>query len=481
MVPVLDSKGVPLDPCSEKRARLLMERGRAVVAGRSPFAIRLKDRRAETSEIHDLTLKIDPGSITDGMALVRSDANRECDVVVAAVKVLHKQTVSRALAKRSRQRRRRRGELWHRQARFDNRAPAACVSCGRNAVHGRSRCRPCAEAGAERSPEILRPRRLPPSLRARADETMSAAARLRRLYPLRRVAVEVARFDTHLLRNPKVSGSSYQEGLLHESNLREYVLHRDGHKCRYCGATGVALNLDHVIPRSRQGPSTPGNLVASCVPCNQKKGNRSAAELGHPEVQKLVDIPLRDAAYMNATRYEIADRFSAGDLEVTTSHGGVTSMERKGLGLDKDHHVDALCVGGTAASVIDATKGHVHLARSHGRGSRQRSMPDGYGFAKSHYRLSRDRNAGHKPRKRRILGFVTGDIVLAEVPKGRHAGVHLGRVSVRSRGSFLLTTPSGGIDGISYKHCRILQHGTGWTWTTEKNSLLHSARKKLAT
>ncbi len=38
---VLDKKKQPLMPCSEKRARLLLARGRAVVHKRYPFTIRL--------------------------------------------------------------------------------------------------------------------------------------------------------------------------------------------------------------------------------------------------------------------------------------------------------------------------------------------------------------------------------------------------------------------------------------------------------
>ncbi|GAA3898811.1 hypothetical protein GCM10022228_06780 [Halomonas cibimaris] len=37
---VLDKGKQPLMPCSEKRARLLLERGRAVVHKRYPFTIR---------------------------------------------------------------------------------------------------------------------------------------------------------------------------------------------------------------------------------------------------------------------------------------------------------------------------------------------------------------------------------------------------------------------------------------------------------
>jgi 5-methylcytosine-specific restriction endonuclease McrA len=40
---VLDQRKRPVVPCCEKRARLLLERGRAVVDRRYPFTIRLKD------------------------------------------------------------------------------------------------------------------------------------------------------------------------------------------------------------------------------------------------------------------------------------------------------------------------------------------------------------------------------------------------------------------------------------------------------
>lgn len=60
--------------------------------------------------------------------------------------------------------------------------------------------------------------------------------------------------------------------------LRERVLERDGHACRYCGVTGIALECDHVLPRSRGGPTTLENLVASCKSCNASKGARTPEE-----------------------------------------------------------------------------------------------------------------------------------------------------------------------------------------------------------
>ena len=69
---VIDRRQAPLMPCSEKRARLLLARGRARVHRLIPFTIRLIDRAVAQSELQPLELKIDPGSKTSGLALVRN-------------------------------------------------------------------------------------------------------------------------------------------------------------------------------------------------------------------------------------------------------------------------------------------------------------------------------------------------------------------------------------------------------------------------
>lgn len=57
---------------------------------------------------------------------------------------------------------------------------------------------------------------------------------------------------------------------------------RDGNGCQYCGRrfARTELNLDHVIPRSRGGPHTWENIVASCRRCNARKENRMPQEVG---------------------------------------------------------------------------------------------------------------------------------------------------------------------------------------------------------
>jgi 5-methylcytosine-specific restriction endonuclease McrA len=65
---------------------------------------------------------------------------------------------------------------------------------------------------------------------------------------------------------------------------RKAVLARDGWTCQYCGSSKYSLTVDHVIPRSRGGESVWENIVASCAPCNRKKGNRLPQEIRmHPK------------------------------------------------------------------------------------------------------------------------------------------------------------------------------------------------------
>jgi 5-methylcytosine-specific restriction endonuclease McrA len=59
---------------------------------------------------------------------------------------------------------------------------------------------------------------------------------------------------------------------------RRVLFARDEWRCQYCGTVGK-LTLDHVVPRSRGGDSVWENVVASCAPCNMRKGDRLPEEV----------------------------------------------------------------------------------------------------------------------------------------------------------------------------------------------------------
>jgi len=69
---------------------------------------------------------------------------------------------------------------------------------------------------------------------------------------------------------------------------RHNIFERDKNMCQFCGRTldRKDLNLDHVVPRDRNGPTTWENIVCSCIPCNTRKANRTPAEAGMRLIRK---------------------------------------------------------------------------------------------------------------------------------------------------------------------------------------------------
>lgn len=71
---------------------------------------------------------------------------------------------------------------------------------------------------------------------------------------------------------------------------------RDNHTCQYCGASGVGLTVDHVIPRHLGGKHVWENVVTACARCNHLKGGRTP-EQARMQLRSLPKAPPTSAAY----------------------------------------------------------------------------------------------------------------------------------------------------------------------------------------
>lgn len=58
------------------------------------------------------------------------------------------------------------------------------------------------------------------------------------------------------------------------------ILAQYNHRCAYCGAVGIELTQDHIIPVSRGGADTQSNVVPACRSCNCQKGDKTPEEWG---------------------------------------------------------------------------------------------------------------------------------------------------------------------------------------------------------
>ncbi len=65
-----------------------------------------------------------------------------------------------------------------------------------------------------------------------------------------------------------------------ECNLQDFPFMplEVNYTCRYCGARGVRLEADHVIPVARGGATCMKNLATACFPCNRSKGSKLPEE-----------------------------------------------------------------------------------------------------------------------------------------------------------------------------------------------------------
>jgi 5-methylcytosine-specific restriction endonuclease McrA len=426
---VLDRKRKPLMPCTEKRARLLLTRGRAVVHRRYPFSIRLKDRVG--GELQPVRLKLDPGADTTGVAVVR-EAGEEQHVLHLA-EIQHRgKAVRKSMHRRAAFRRRRRSaNLRYRAKRFSNR----------------------------RRKEGW----LAPSLRSRRDNMTSWVVRYRRLLPIVALSIEHVRFDTQALHNPEIKGVEYQQGELAGYEQREYLLEKWGRKCAYCGAEGVPLQIEHIRPKARGGSDRLSNLTLACRACNERKGARPVEEFlaSKPgvldRILAMAKKPLDAAAAVNAVRWALVRVMQALNLPLERASGGRTKWNRSRLEIPKSHALDATCVG--AVQTVHDWQRPVLVIAAMGRGSYQRTRLTAYGFPR-----------GYLTRQKWVRGFRTGDLVRSIVPAGKKVGVHVGRVAVRASGSFNIQTPAGTVQGIHARHCTLLDRAGGYAYWIERRS-----------
>ena len=419
MVFVLNRFKKPLNMITNAEARILIKKKLAVIHKVYPFTIRLKDNSCVSNE-RAYTVKLDPGSRHTGVAIVDDK-----DSVVMLAEIEHRgHLIKKNLGKRRmvRQSRRKR-HTRYRPARFLNRT----------------------------KPEGW----LAPSIKSRADNVINFIIKYKKFLNINKVMVEHVNFDvSQMTANNNLVGTAYQQGPLYQQKLRSFIFSRSNGKCVYCGAK--ATEIDHVIPRANGGTNSVYNLVASCRACNQMKSNLTLKEFGKIMNKNFsILVPKRlpkDAAIVQSARNYMIKEITKLVPDTTTYDAWLTKYNRNELGLPKEHYYDALSVGNVENYKFLADK--ILVISAKGRGSRQMCRMDKFGFPRTSAKTSKS-----------VKGFQTGDMVKAIIPNGLKKGEYLGKVAVRSNGSFNIQTKTKTIQGIWYKHFHIVQRSDGYLYS----------------
>ena len=334
VVYVISKSGKPLMPCKPARARHLLRDGEAKVVKMEPFTIQLTIE--STEEVQPVTVGVDLGAKTVGVAAI-GNGKVLYQGEVALRTDIHKRMKTRAMYRRSRRSR----KLRYRSPRFNNRAASR------------------------------RKGRLPPSIQSRVDTTIKVVKRIAGFLPVSNIVVEVANFDTQAMRaGSRLPNWAYQRGELYGwENVKMYVRARDKYTCLYCGEIMPdRLEVDHIVPRSRGGSNTPSNLVAACHDCNQEKGNQTAEEFGHPEVQQQVKKSVRAAAHTQAGKTATLQGL-AEIAPISETYGYITKIDRQKMDLPKTHYYDAVAIAAEGRTIEPLA--WIEKMRAVSRGQRQ--------------------------------------------------------------------------------------------------------------
>ena len=396
---VLNIDGKPLMPTTPRKARILLRGGHAVESGYHPFTIRLT--RPNGNCVQPVTIGIDPGYKHIGF----SASTKKEELYAGEVKL--RTDIPEKLATRLEWRRSRRQRLRYRKSRFDNR----------------------------RRPDGW----LAPSVRARVNAHTNLVGKIRSFLPVSKIVLEVATFDIQKIKNPDISGVGYQQGeQLGFFNVREYVLWRDGYKCKHChGKFGdKILNVHHIESR-KTGGNAPNNLVTLCKTCHTKL-HRGEISLDAKRARSF-----RAETFMGVLREALWKKLIGLGIQIERTYGYLTKNTRIRSGIEKSHCNDAFCIAGNMTAKPLARIIHFRQVRKRGRQVHKANL------AKGNKKLAKKTNY-------MVCGFCRYDRVL-------YNGIKCFIWGLRKSGCFLLRTLTGEkIGEVSWKKLQLLERGKTW-------------------
>ena len=309
MVYVLSQEGQPLMPTSRYgKVRHLLKENKAKVVNKCPFTIQLLYKNTNFKQ--NITLGVDAGSKHIGLS-----ASTDVKELFSS-EVLLRTDVTNNISTRREIRKPRRNRLRHRKCRFLNRV--------RTKKKGW----------------------LAPTIQCKIDTHLKVIADVYNILPVTKLIVEVASFDTQLLKATenklaKPLGKDYQQGeQLGFWNVREYVLSRDNHTCQCCKGKSKdkILNVHHIESR-KTGGNAPNNLITLCRTCHHKYHQGLL-----PKFKPARQSSYRDATFMGIMRWALYDKLKASYVNVSLTYGYITKNTRIKNNLSKSHRIDALCI-----------------------------------------------------------------------------------------------------------------------------------------
>lgn len=361
---VIGPDRTPLMPMNAAKARKLLKQKKAVVVNHGPFCIQILFTPESTAD-QPVRAGIDYGAKEAGIAIVQERSKKQNITLLTGI-ISVANDIARRMEIRRSYRRARRSRLRYRKPRYDNRVRVKCHICGRNANKGQQTCKEHRDAKPEGkvNPNIW----LPPSAKARKDSITRVVKRLLRWIPIKTCLIQTGRFDTQKLSRPNIDLTGYQQGPVYNRDIVKAALifeygRREKEedrvkiipRCCYCDKEGVALEIEHIIPKAKGGRNNWPNLTLACKDCNNLKGDKTPAEanmtlLYKPQAFYLSRVFKHALSFQQGKNY-LANSISSLGIPCSFTYGQFTSWQRKRFGIDKTSCNDSVLI---AATVYDS-------------------------------------------------------------------------------------------------------------------------------
>ena len=341
---VIGLNGTRLMPTNPRKARKLLQNGKAEVYKKRPFTIKLLYKTGSTTQSVDIG--IDTGSQHIGVAIV----SEEKVLYKADIKLrdsMEKRTLIETRAAYRRGRRYRKVRYRKPKFRFHTKRVYSEKLITRKSTKHKTHWIKVTNSIQTNRPEGW----LPPSIQSKLDQhTNWIGAYLDVLPKNAKLHIELGRFDVARMENPDIHNELYQHGQQYDyENVKAYVFARDGYKCRCCGAkagsvrkdgTIVKLALHHLLMKSKGATDNPKYLAAVCDACHNAINHKDGILYEWYCKLKPSARGYRDTVIMNILQKRLCWYFP----EARFTYGNITAADRKSLLLSKSHANDAVAI-----------------------------------------------------------------------------------------------------------------------------------------
>lgn len=414
---VVNMRGEPLMPCSQRKARILLKQNKAKIYKYNPFTIQLMIATGETKQ--NCHIGVDTGAKHIGFAITSEDK-----VLFKAEVELRQDVKFNLYTRRMYRRDRRNRKTRYRKPRFLNRKQSN--------------------------------KWLSPSLQNRVNHIFRWIDELCKLVPNSELHIEVGKFDVTKMINPDIQGVEYQQGQTYGFyEERYFVFIRDNYTCQCCGKSkDKILQTHHIIYRSNGGSNRVDNLITVCTDCHTYQNHKKGGVLYKWQEQHKKVKQYKEPPFMNSLRKRIFAKYPEAEI----TYGSITTPKRKEIGLDKTHYNDAIVISGIKELKENPDKWLlIKQVRKKKRSLHEATARKG----RKEPNKTQKRNSKNTPS---YQGYYLNDKVNVLGQTGYITGFTSGGAYIKDKEGNYITLPNKSYKQVGISNLQLLHHNNNWQY-----------------